>query len=350
MTKLDYTKRLESLRNRRHGDELIKKAMFGEYEIVTESYEVLKESLGVKYAIGAMQPVDEEYTENTFLEGERVLNQLRKLEEKGYEVEFKYQGSVTNNTHIKSHSDIDILVLHCGFFSLEPPQIPANPYKGDPIQDLSGLREESYEILKSSFPAVDIDNDGAKCINLKGGSLRREVDVVPSNWFDTVKYTETRLEYYRGVMILDNIKKERLTNTPFFHNKLLNDKDSQTAFNYKKMVRLLKTLKADADVTIKLSSYDIAALLYHMDNSAYLVGSSPLRLIEKSLHYLKDICTNEALRNSLHVPDESRSIFQDKGATVKDLKMLTSELVDLHDDIVIDLQKSGSTIFKEIVA
>jgi len=349
MARMNYSNRLTALKNRRQDPEQIAKA-FSLGQILIESYEGLKEADSIRYVIGAMQPVDAKYTQNTYDEGERVKNHLKKLIDSGYNIDFRYQGSVTNNTHIKVHSDIDILTIHLGFISLEPPQIATIPYQGNPVKDLCKLREDSYSILRTAFPAAEIDNTGAKSISLKGGSLKRKVDVVPSNWYDTVKYTDTKLEYYRGVMVLDYEKKVLIPNTPFFHNKLLDDKDANTLRNYKKVVRLLKTLKADAEVNINLSSYDIASLMYHLKNSDYIIGNSPLLLIYKSLEFLKYLYGNESYRNSLKVPDGSRCVFQSNGATQNDLKLMIIELNNTYQDLLDDLIKSGSNINKQIIA
>lgn len=350
MSKHDYSKRLNSLKKRRNGEDTVKKSIAGKYEILTETYEHLTETPLIKYVIGAMLPVDAEYTTNTYAEAERVLKHLENLKQKGFNIEFRYQGSVTTNTHIKRHSDIDILTLHLGFITLEQPQKAKSPYKGNPIQELCNLRQESLDILKKAFPMVDIDNNGSKSICLKGGSLKRKVDVVPSNWYDTVLYSQTKHEYHRGVMVLDYKEKKRVGNTPFYHNKLLEDKDIATNKNYKKVVRLLKTIKADADLKINLSSYDIASIIYHMKNNDLLIGTSPLKLLHNSLKYLKFVSDNHVYRNSLLVPDESRSIFEPNRATNDDLRLLIIELVGIYQDLLEDLKISGNSLDKEIIA
>jgi len=355
MAKYDYLKRLETLKKRRLGDDILQKsamAMDSQYQTfkMNESYEFLKDTSSVKYVIGSMLPVDDTYTKNTYAQGERVKNNLSKLSDMGYDIEFQYQGSVTNNTHIKAHSDIDILTLYCGFTTLEPPQRAAVPYQGNPVNDLCRLREDCYSLLSAAYPSVEIDNEGAKSISLKGGSLSRKVDVVPSNWYDTVKYTQTGEDYYRGVMIFDYHAKTRIPNTPFLHNKLLERKDLVTEYNYKKVVRLLKTLKADSDKDINLSSYDIAALMYHMDGGEYRVGRSPLVLLQKSLTFLYYVHEQDDYRNNLKVPDESRKIFDSTRNSKDDLLRLIMEVYDIYQDLLEDLKIKGSTINKEIVA
>src|SRR5579863_5137093 len=106
------TNRIGKLRARRT-DPLIKAAAAGQ---LREVYDRISEDESVRYAIGAMQPIDDEYTKNTYEEGNRVKAQLDKaLNQPRQTAEFEYQGSVTNNTHIKAHSDIDLLALHAYF-------------------------------------------------------------------------------------------------------------------------------------------------------------------------------------------------------------------------------------------
>ncbi|MDR3600354.1 MAG: hypothetical protein P4L49_07730 [Desulfosporosinus sp.] len=351
MTSKDYSKRLTNLKTRRKDQELVKKAFSeGTYQYLTESYEVLQESDTIKYVIGAMMPVSETYTQNTYEQGERVKSQLLKNLDSAYNVKFEYQGSVTNNTHIKAHSDIDILTLHGWFYTLQHPLKPVSPYKGDTVQDLLNLRQNCFKILTNAYPTAEVDDSGAKSISIKGGSLTRKIDVVPSSWYNTVLYDETKLPYYRGVSILDAKNKILIENTPFYHNKLLEVKDNLSANNYKKVVRLLKTLKADAENDIELSSYDLASLMYHMEDAKYVVGYSPLLLLENSINYLIFLNENSSYRNSLQVPDKSRNIFVQNGASKTALKLMIDELVTIYSDILDELKINGTKINKRIVA
>jgi len=351
MARKDYSKRLTNLSIRRKDQELIKKAYIdGSYQSLTESYEVLQESDTIKYVIGAMMPVSETYTTKTYEQGERVKSQLIKNLNSAYNVEFEYQGSVTNNTHIKAHSDIDLLTLHGWFLTLQHPLKPVSPYKGDAVQDLLNLRQNCLKILIDAYPTAEVDGSGAKSLSIKGGSLTRKIDVVPSSWYNTVLYDKTNLPYYRGVSILDAKNRILIENTPFYHNKLLELKDNLCANNYKKMVRLLKTLKADAENDIELSSYDLAALMYHMEDIKYVVGNSPLLLLENSIKYLIYLNENSSYRNSLQVPDKSRNIFVQNGATNTALKLMIDELMAIYSDILDELKINGTKINKRIVA
>lgn len=152
--------RLDRLNLRRYDPDVV------EAKLLNESYRNIAQSDSVKYVIGAMQPIDPEYTKNTYKQAERVRAQLEsRLTEK---CEYKYQGSVTNDTHIKAKSDIDLLVIIDKFFTLEQPQTPKSPYKGNPTQDLLDLRKESEESLEAAFPKATVDKKGSKSIAIEG--------------------------------------------------------------------------------------------------------------------------------------------------------------------------------------
>ena len=178
--KKDYTKRIENLNKRRFDDSL-------NTAFLSESF--YSEDFGktTKYVLESMKEIDPNYTKNTFLASAKIHGHLSSgLESQGIDVEFEHQGSVPMNTHIKLHSDIDLVVIHKEFQTLEHPLVPANPYKGDPLADLKVLRESCYEILNRTYEQVD--NSNSKSIAVYPTQPKRKVDVVQENWFDSVEY------------------------------------------------------------------------------------------------------------------------------------------------------------------
>lgn len=286
-----------------------------------------------KYVLGAMTEVSQEYTEATYKEAHRVINHLKR---ELSDVRFDFQGSVTNNTHIKGYSDIDILIVTKKYIDYESPAFQSNrynsPYRGNHIQDLIDIRHNSTKIIEKNFPTVFINKDKPKCIALSGGSLKRDIDLVPSCDWETHEYQRTNFEYHKGIRILDYHKKEKIGNKPFYHNELLRRKDLETNGYYKKAVRLLKNIKEDSDTTIKFSSYDIAAVLYHMGSVDLNVGNIPLLLVERIYNYMNILILNEVKLKALKVPDESRSIIQ-KDEDIKALRLLTLEVKDIYEDL-----------------
>src|SRR6185312_11092340 len=151
--------RLERLRQRRL-DPQIKVAGLNEaYNRLTA------EDSAVQYAIGAMQPIDPDYTRRTIDERDRVQKQLTEgFIVSGLNVDFDYQGSVTNDTHIRAHSDVDLLTVESRFLAVQPPNSPASFYTGDPVADLRQIRRVSAAKLKSAYPTAKVDETGSKAV------------------------------------------------------------------------------------------------------------------------------------------------------------------------------------------
>lgn len=350
----NYSSRLSELRSRKNDIQILQES-YGYKGFALDSYspfiKMASETNDVQnYFIEAMTPVDDIYTNNTFKEAERVKNQLDKIKTVSLNFEYEYQGSVSNNTHIKAHSDIDVLVIIDKFVTLQHPLVPSYPYQGNPINDLLELRYTSEKHLTSAFPQADVDCSGAKAIGLSGGSLRRKVDVVPSNWYDTVEYDRTKQKHYRGIYVLDKYKKERILNTPFYHNYLLDIKDKNTNGNFKRIVRLLKTLKADSDQDIALSSYDIVAIAYHMETAMYYTGDKYILLLKNVLSYLNDLSSmSSTSRNNIDVPDKSRKIFNETDKHTG-LARLKDEVEDLLKSLVTSYGLSDYLIEYKAIA
>lgn len=328
--------RLERLRNRRI-DPLVKTAM-----LRNEAYNRVRDDDNVKYAIGAMQPIDPEYTAVSFFESERVQAHIAPAAvAAGVRIVFRYQGSVTNDTHIKAHSDVDNLIIHDGFYDLEPPQQPTVPYGGNPLEDLRGLRRISAEAVVSGFPEVKVDKTGARSVALSGGSLRREIDLVFANWYNSNTYAQHQNEIWRGVKVLDNDLGIRVENFPFLHNAHIEDKDRRVNGSVRKMIRLLKSLLYDADEQGGMTSYDICSLIWNAPDR--LLGYSQgqeLQLMQSVHGYMLYVDQDADFRGKLKVPNGSRSLFCADGASVDELKVVIKHHGELLQEIERGLQRS----------
>ena len=69
------------------------------------------------------------------------------------------------------------------------------------------LRNMARDELKKHFREADVDDENNKSLRITGGSLQREVDVVPAIWWDSSDYQVTQEESDRGVMILHREKR-----------------------------------------------------------------------------------------------------------------------------------------------
>jgi hypothetical protein len=318
---IDFENRLRSLKERRQGSR--ERAIFESMDsfaanqaILTgrdvrkrEFFETLNESAGVKYAIGAMAAVDEAATKVSIREGERVADSLIKsLSGEGESVTRRLQGSVALDVHIKGHSDVDMLILVTNPVNVELPKVVPNGYlpSSDPrslLQIIRDVRAKSERILPVNFPKANVDCSSSKCICVSGGSLAREVDVVPAIWFDTIKYQSSSQDHDRGVKIYNKSDDEFLLNFPFTHIKLVNDRDALYGGNLKSVIRLMKNMIADMPdykkrVVKQLSSYDLAAIGYHMNENLYAPYYMKLSLVEKTRAHLALLLAAKDYRSS----------------------------------------------------
>jgi hypothetical protein len=346
----NYTQKLANMRSRRRGLDslaaLSKSAAFAaDAATFVEAYESRAKTEAIKYALGAIQELEAKYTKISIEEGNRVRDQLKTgLNTAGIPVTFEYQGSVPLNVHIRFSSDIDLLVLHDGFVTVDRTGPRAPTYRtlpGSVLADMLTLRGSCESILEQKFPAVTVDKTGAKSIALSGGSLQRKVDVVPSHWHDTAAFQQSRAKHDREVKVLDKNDLTLVTNRPFLHMQRIEEKDQRTSGGTKKVIRLLKNLKKDSSQEIKLTSYDIAALVWHLNDDALRKPSYlELSLVAEVQKYLQLLADNPSFAKTLDVPDQSRKIL-DTAEKLQSLHQLKMEV----DELAVDIAREINPIF-----
>jgi hypothetical protein len=332
----DISSRLSKLRTRRQGIHAA---------TIVESYEKRASEAATKYALGAMQEVDKRYTDNSIAEGSRVKNQLEKGLTGDIQHAFDYQGSVPLNVHIKGVSDIDLLVLRTDFITFDPLGNKArlghySDWGGPSAASALGtLRAKSENILREAFPEAKVDTMGSKAISLSGGSLRRKVDVVPSHWHETPDYQISGQKKDRGVSVLIKDKQKTFLNLPFLHMHAIDEKDRASNGGAKKVIRLLKNLRADSDFSsgIDLNSYEIAGLVWHfrtIDLTVYPWNELALLWVTKL--NLDNFVGNRQQTMQLMTPDNTRRIL-DTDPKFSALAILSLEVDQLVEKVVEEL-------------
>lgn len=348
---IDYASRLSNLRLRRNGvneglvtlDEALRKS---------ERYETRAATTATRYALGAMQEVDPAYTKVGIDEADRVIEQLKSgLTDVGTYGHYRLQGSVPLNVHIRGASDVDLLVLLGPWLTYDRSGARANSYSAytgvSVLQDVTKLRGDCEDILSRRYWGATVDISGNKSIKLSGGSFRRVVDVVPAHWNDTVNFQQTGNEADRGVCILDKSIAETIFNLPFLHINRIEHKDMNTRGGARRSIRLLKNLKADTDRAIDLSSYDIAALMWHADNALITVQPGyELAVLAGTDAHLSQLASDYARTAQLMTPDNTRKII-DRPDKFTALVALSAEVSALADTVLVELQPLRKTILDE---
>ena len=350
----DIDTRLNALEARRKGtDQLTRVAMDAQNEIlaksfISEGHQCREQGKTyTRYALGAMQEVDADYTRISLETAERVGRQLdRALEKAGNPVKFGLQGSVPLNIHIRGVSDVDLLTLDADFFiyaqsgRVSQLGLYITPTTKTLVGVLRLVRRHAERTLQEKYPAADIDTSGSKAIKISGGSLPRPVDVVPAHWHDTIQYQQNYAEQDRAVTILDKKKMQTLDNLPFLHIALVNARDEATMGNLKKAIRLCENVRSDAEYDIALPNLDIAATMYHADQVALIAGGIyELNILVETRRHLDYLYKNPTYVKALRVPDGSRYIFD----TEEKLGALTSLSVEL-DDLLRQVAKEQSSL------
>ena len=315
------TTKLADLKARKT-DSLLNKA------VLTESFSKADFTETVKYVFESMRKIDVDYTQKTYDEAKRIETQIKNGVGSDTTLSFEYQGSVPLDIHIRIHSDLDILAINEEFVSLEPPQKAENPYQGNPLAELRNLRSTINSKLSTAYPTATIDNSKAKAIAISGGSLQRKFDIIVCNWYKP-------LSNEKAIKIYDKEVDERIEDYTFTHMAMVNQKAGQVSNdNYRRVIRLLKNLKADADEKIYLSSFMITSIMFHMSNLDYTVDyRNSTKLLVNTSKHLSKIIDNQPYRLSLDSPNGKEKLFAvddlKKAQEVKKLKRELDETIVL---------------------
>jgi hypothetical protein len=345
ISKKNYKTRIESLRARRK-DDLTKSI------IVSEAFNKSTYTETIRYVYESMQEIDPAYTKKTYEACDKIKNHLTPgLTEAGISVDYDYQGSVPTNTHIKLYSDIDLLAINTEFETLQLPQVTPFPYQGNPVEELKKMRKKAFQILDTVYSACKIDDTHSKALRISGGTLNRHIDIVFCNHYNSNEYEKTKNKYYRGINVLDRDRDRRIINYPFAHIQHINAKDVRVNGNEKRLIRFLKTLKIDAKeesgIAINLSSYDIASLVFRMEDSQLTLSPSKrLLLLNNCRTFFNKVITDKTFRDSLKVANGTRDIFCDEGAQLSELVKLNNELNDVITDILYESKPIFDTLEK----
>jgi len=340
----DRLKRLKSRRMDASNVSLLTRGYVEEFDRRTNNQ-------ATRYALGSMQEVDFRSTEISIEEAQKVEKALtERLPKHGYRPEFRLQGSVPMNTHIRGASDVDLLEIlgETLTFARSGPNAPnysLSTRPGTIADEVLAMRKVSEEELSTHFWGATIDKTNAKSIQLSDGAFRRKVDVVPSHWFDSVDYQQHRHEVFLGIGIIDKHTKENHHNYPFLFRHHIDQKGAETDGGAKMAIRLLKNLSADSQKELAISSYDIASLVFHCPpHTIAREVARDLAIISGISAFLNQLAANRSEAETLMSPDRTRRIF-DKSEKWNSLLTLAENTSQLAREVERELV--GPSIFMD---
>lgn len=189
----------------------------------------------------------------------------------GIRISFLPKGSYKNNTNVRADSDVDIAVIHEGFYYYDDEALyPQDKINASPLTmfhfDGPQFRAELEKAMVHAYGA-GCDTSGTTAIEIAENTGRVKADVVPS--FEHRKYyydTMGRVQYFKGTTTR-RTNGEWVVNYPEqqYANGVDKNGNNRTSRRYKWMVRILKRVENDlvAAGTIEpLPSYFMECLVY----------------------------------------------------------------------------------------
>lgn len=331
-TKIPYSERTTRIRIRKDPELITRK----------DDSKFLSSSETFQYITTAMSEVDKKYTETTKEAAEKVIYHLDILNN----VKFEMQGSVMTNSHIKGHSDIDLIVLtNKSFYNyvnrsdlekywigskerdLISKSLSYPPYEGDTKFDLRMLRLESEGILKNKY--IVCDCAGPKSIKILNQDLHRYVDTSIACFQDDTNSVIKGSGIYRGIRLYN--KKDDILEAveyPFLRIKRHLHRDKVSNSNFNKLIRFLKNIKED-EGNIKLSGYQITSLLYQINPVDYF-SMDVYNLVFFAKDYLYQYISDKINLTSVPSIDGRTDVFKsnDEKSHIYSLYLAVSQVCD----------------------
>ena len=338
MANLNYTKRLSNLQNRKFDRALNESVM-------SKSLSASLMPDNVKYMLESMRPIEQKYNAKTIEAADRVQKHLESKFQLSFTRAYRTQGSVKTQTNIRVHSDFDLLSIIDSYQYYETST--GSSYSGNPDQDIQNLRSQAVTILKNIYD--EVENTNEKCVSIFNKDLYRKVDVVFGFWYNTNEYEKSKNEYYRGIYLYKFPAGPKERDYPFAHIAQVNTKGDQTNDGSRRGIRLLKTLRADSDVELKVvKSFHLTSIVHSINNTnLYYSASRELSIAQAMSNEMDRMISDEAYRKSIKSPNGTENPFF-SSSTVPEIVKLKDDL----DTLIVDCSKEimQSPLVKSAVA
>lgn len=158
------------------------------------------------------------------------------------------QGSYANNTNVRTQSDVDVAIIQEDTFTTEYRSYSNYPqsdsdygFKSVPSK-AKIFKDEVESCLKDKFGS-DVERKN-KSIKIHGNTYRKDADTVPCQ-----RYRDYRKDYHKDVtnyiggVVITSDEGERIINYPEQHIANGKEKNNNTNYHYKKMVRIMKKMR-----------------------------------------------------------------------------------------------------------
>ncbi len=212
----------------------------------------------------------------------------------GYDIKLFLQGSYANNTNVRGHSDIDIAVVQEDTFRPKyRPNVSGEDYGfTNATPRVKSFKDEVEDALIKHFDK-DVERKN-KSIKINGNSYRKDTDSVPA-----MRSRDYRQDYrfddknYIGGILIKADDGQEIINYPEQHIKNGVEKNNDTNYYFKKMVRVAKELRYQMkdlgySYAQKASSFGVECLLWNIPNQYFTKYSTYCYVFDDIVKYLYD--------------------------------------------------------------
>ncbi len=202
--------------------------------------------------------------------------QVRMSGGNGYEVNIFLQGSYANNTNVRRNSDVDIAVVQEDQFRTKYREGVSREDYGFTSARVRAktFKDEVEDALRNSF-GLDVVRKN-KSIRINGNSYRKDTDTVPSLRYRDYSndYLFVESNYVGGIIIKPDVGDE-IINYPEQHMANGIEKNKETKYYFKKMVRVGKEMRYRMKdegyrYASEASSFGVECLLWNVPNDVFL--------------------------------------------------------------------------------
>ena len=213
-----------------------------------------------------LSETEEQRCQNALNMIKNAINESDKPKNKN--IEYFLQGSYSNNTNVRTNSDVDICIMYKNVFYGEYPNGKlASDYGFTSARyTFDEYKAEILTALKKKFSDIEVGN---KSLKIDSNSYRVQADAVPA--FQYRNYSKDYLtdanNYIEGICIISK-RGEKIINYPKQHKENGINKNTRTSNYYKKMVRIIKKIKYDMkgtyDSVENISSFVLECIVYNV--------------------------------------------------------------------------------------
>lgn len=271
-----------------------------------------------------LSSTEEQRAENTIKMVRSAVDANDELKRLDYEVFI--QGSFANNTNVRSDSDVDVCVmLKSTFYSDYPKGKTRDDYGfGIGTMEFQEYRDLVKQALIDKFGSKYV-TDGNKSLKIRENTYHVQADVVPTFQHRNYSYLNSsdRDRFIEGTRFYSKDGKA-VTNYPKVHKQNGTDKNNNTNYEYKKLVRIMKHIKndmvddheTDGD---KITSFLVECLVWNIPNSTITGYNTWTETVRQAIIYLYG-----AIKNGGHAEwgevSEMLYLFRGRKWTDQDVK------------------------------